>query len=210
MPTVTKQKRETNETAAAGKRKRILDSAIIVFAAKGYHGCRVSDIATEAGIAYGLVYHYFKSKDEILNSIFHEKWSIFLKVMRNIDERSVGLEKKLKEIAHFLISGFELMPELMEVLILEIARSQKVMEKDNLRTLNEAFEIIEKMFRVEKERGVLRSDADPQLAAHIFFGSIESILTAYVLKTLDSQDAAEREKTENFVVDSFLRGILAT
>jgi TetR/AcrR family transcriptional regulator, fatty acid metabolism regulator protein len=208
MPPATKKKKPTSETIAGVKRARILESAIKVFAAKGYHGCRVSDIATEAGIAYGLVYHYFTSKEEILNSIFQEKWSIFLKVMRSIDESPITFENKLKQIAHFLISGFELMPELMEVLILEIARSQKVMEKQNLRLLNEAFEIIEEMFRVEKKLGNLRSDADPQLAAHLFFGFIESILTAYVMKTLKTPSNDEREKMENYVVDSFLRGIV--
>ena len=66
------------EAAAVDKRRVILDAAIRVFARQGFHNCRVSDIAGEAGVAYGLVYHYFDSKDEMLNELFTERWSLLV------------------------------------------------------------------------------------------------------------------------------------
>ena len=60
------------------RRRQILDAAIRVFARQGFHACRVSDIAREAGVAYGLVYHYFNSKDQVLNELFVERWSLLL------------------------------------------------------------------------------------------------------------------------------------
>ena len=60
------------------KRRLILDAASRVFARRGFHACRVSDVADEAGVAYGLVYHYFRSKEEILNTLFLERWQIML------------------------------------------------------------------------------------------------------------------------------------
>ena len=67
-----------NAQQAAEKRRLILDAAVRVFARQGFHTCRVSDIADEAGVAYGLVYHYFRSKDEILDTLFLERWNVLL------------------------------------------------------------------------------------------------------------------------------------
>ena len=70
----------TRTAAAADKRRLILDAAVRVFARQGFHACRVSDIADEAGVAYGLVYHYFRSKDEVLDTLFLERWNVMLDV----------------------------------------------------------------------------------------------------------------------------------
>ena len=67
------------------KRRKILDAAIRVFARQGFHATRVSDIADEAGVAYGLVYHYFNSKDEVLNELFAERWSLLLAAIEEAD-----------------------------------------------------------------------------------------------------------------------------
>ena len=63
---------------AADKRRIILDAAVVAFATRGFHACRVSDIADEANVAYGLVYHYFRSKDEVLDTLFLERWNVLL------------------------------------------------------------------------------------------------------------------------------------
>ena len=67
----------------------ILDAAMRVFARQGFHHCRVSDVADEAGVAYGLVYHYFNSKEEILNTLFLERWQIMLDAIAEIDARDI-------------------------------------------------------------------------------------------------------------------------
>ena len=67
----------------------ILDAAIRVFARQGFHSCRVSDVADEAGVAYGLVYHYFSSKEEILNTLFTERWQLMLDAIVEIDARDL-------------------------------------------------------------------------------------------------------------------------
>ena len=66
----------------------ILDAAIRVFAREGFHRCRVSDIANEAGVAYGLVYHYFRSKDEVLDTLFTERWTLLLEAIAEVDSAS--------------------------------------------------------------------------------------------------------------------------
>ena len=68
----------TRAEVTVDKRRQILDAAVRVFARQGFHSTRVSDIADEAGVAYGLVYHYFDSKEQVLNELFSERWSLLL------------------------------------------------------------------------------------------------------------------------------------
>ena len=85
--------------ATADKRRVILDAAVRVFARQGFHSCRVSDIADEAGVAYGLVYHYFASKDEVLDTLFLERWNVMLDLIREVDAEPLPLREKLGAIA---------------------------------------------------------------------------------------------------------------
>ena len=73
------------------RRNQLLEAATIVFARKGFHDTRIADIAREAGVAYGLVYHYFKNKDEILGSLFEGNWGLFLQSIDYIRENKQGV-----------------------------------------------------------------------------------------------------------------------
>ena len=79
--------------AAPDKRRLILNAAVRVFARQGFHACRVSDIADEAGVAYGLVYHYFASKDEILDTLFLERWNVMLELIREVDSEPLPVRR---------------------------------------------------------------------------------------------------------------------
>ena len=90
---------------AIDKRRIILDAAVRVFAREGFHACRVSDIANEAGVAYGLVYHYFKSKDQVLDTLFLERWDVLLEAIRHTDAQQLPADEKLHHIAGFIIDS---------------------------------------------------------------------------------------------------------
>src|ERR1700743_2709214 len=107
-------------TAAADKRRIILDAAMRVFARQGFHTCRVSDIADEAGVAYGLVYHYFSSKDQILDTLFLERWDVMLRAIREVDAQDIPVRDKLYAIASFIVDSYRHDPELMKVIIVEV------------------------------------------------------------------------------------------
>src|SRR4051812_50120307 len=89
--------------AAADKRRLILDAAVRVFARRGFNGCRVSDIADEAGVAYGLVYHYFRSNDEGLDTLFLERWNVLLDVLRELYARDGPPREKLYAITPLIV-----------------------------------------------------------------------------------------------------------
>ena len=109
--------------APVDKRRLILDAAVRVFARQGFHHCRVSDVADEAGVAYGLVYHYFDSKEEILNTLFLERWEIMLEAIAEIDARDLPVREKLYSIAGFIIDSYRHDPDLMKVIIVEVTRA---------------------------------------------------------------------------------------
>src|SRR5215475_4275785 len=94
------------KAAAPDKRRQILDAAIRVFARQGFYATRVSDIADEAGVAYGLVYHYFKSKDEVLNELFSERWSLLLAAIEEADREGVSARAKLEAAAGFIVDSY--------------------------------------------------------------------------------------------------------
>src|ERR1700739_2395001 len=107
-------------TAATDKRRVILDAAVRVFARQGFHTCRVSDIADEAGVAYGLVYHYFSSKEEILDTLFPERWDVMFAAIAEADASGAPPRAKLHQIASFIVESYRHNPDLMKVIIVEV------------------------------------------------------------------------------------------
>ena len=192
------------------RRNHILDAAIVVFARLGYHGARISDIAREAGIAYGLVYHYFKNKEEILNTIFEERWSGFLEAVEGIAESQRPIEDKLVSIAALMLNAHRLRPEWVKVLVLELQRSSRFAEPTQIRAVGRFFQLIERLVREGQESGELRGEIDPEVASYVFVGALELVITARVLDVLRVEAEAEAgyyEKVARTVADLFLRGL---
>src|ERR687891_1925922 len=103
-------------SAPVDKRRMILDAAVRVFARQGFHTCRVSDVADEAGVAYGLVYHYFDSKDQILDTLFLERWDILLRAIQQVDAEERSPREKLYAITSFIVDSYRHDPDLMKVI----------------------------------------------------------------------------------------------
>ena len=113
-----------------------------VFARQGFHTCRVSDIADEAQVAYGLVYHYFGSKDEVLDTLFVERWDILLEAIRETDATDIPAREKLYAIASFIIDSYRHDPELMKVIIVEVTRAANSFGRTHLSKISEAYGLI--------------------------------------------------------------------
>jgi TetR/AcrR family fatty acid metabolism transcriptional regulator len=192
------------------KRDLILEAAITVFARMGYHGARVSDIAREAGIAYGLVYHYFKNKEEILRTIFDERWSGFLEGLEGIADSAGTTENKLVSVAALMLNAYRLRPEWVKVLVLEIQRSSRFAEPSQQRAIGGLVQVIARLVREGQGNGELRGDMDPEVASYLFIGGLEIIITARVLDVLKIEPGAEQEyyqKVARTVVEVFLHGL---
>jgi AcrR family transcriptional regulator len=191
---------------AAEKRRIILDAAVRVFARQGFNGCRVSDIADEAGVAYGLVYHYFRSKDEVLDTLFLERWNVLLEAIRETDRQDISPREKLHQIASFIVDSYRHDPELMKVIIVEVTRAANSFGQTHLGKIREAYELIADIVAKAQDEGAFKDTITPQFAAMAFYGAIEQVLTGWIFELLPQGDA-EYEQAKGFVVETICAGL---
>jgi TetR/AcrR family transcriptional regulator, fatty acid metabolism regulator protein len=192
--------------AAADKRRSILDAAVRVFARQGFHTCRVSDIADEAGVAYGLVYHYFDSKDEVLNTLFVERWDVLLSVIVELDRQEAPAREKLHAIASFIVDSYRHDPELMKVIIVEVTRAANTFGRTHLAKIREAYALIAGIVRTAQERGEFRTTVSPEFAAMAFYGAIEQVLTGWIFAVLPTGEF-DFDQAQRFVVETICDGL---
>jgi TetR/AcrR family transcriptional regulator, fatty acid metabolism regulator protein len=194
--------------SAVDKRRMILDAAVRVFARQGFHTCRVSDIADEAGVAYGLVYHYFQSKDEVLDTLFLERWNVMLEAIGEIDAQRIPARDKLYGIASFIIESYRHDPELMKVIIVEVTRAANSFGAVHLAKIAEAYGQISGIVQQAQMSGEFRDTVSAEFAAMAFYGAIEQVLTGWIFGTLDEGDEAY-ERAKDYVVGTICDGLQA-
>ena len=198
----------TPRLAAADRRRQILDAAVRVFARQGFHTCRVSDIADEAGVAYGLVYHYFQSKEQVLDTLFLERWSILLDAIKGIGDGPGSARDKLADITGFIVDSYSHDPELMKVIIVEVTRAANSFGQTHLSQIRQAYTGIADIVRLAQGDGSFRPDISPEFAALAFYGMIEQVLTGWIFGLLETGDA-EFEEAKRFVVETVCGGLEA-
>ena len=188
------------------KRKLILDSAVRVFSRRGYHGSRVGDIAEEAGVAHGLLYHYFSSKEQVLQTIFRENWGELIERFRAVETADEPAGEKLAGIAKILLRTWRNDPDLVTVMVREVARSQLL--QGQVEEVGEAFAIVQRVIEEGQAVRVFRRDIDARLASWIVYGGLEEVLTGWVLGQLPDGDE-EVARAERTAIDLALRGLSA-
>jgi TetR/AcrR family fatty acid metabolism transcriptional regulator len=175
-----------------------------VFARKGFHGARVGDVASEAGVAHGLVYHYFSSKDELLETIFRETWAALLAAMREVEESDDAAREQLRKVGAIVLRTWTRDPDLVRVLVNEVTRGPQLQQE--IAEIRQAFQAIERIVAAGQRRGELREELDPRLAAVVFYGALEEILTGWLLGELPGGEADVAE-AERAVVDIVCGGL---
>jgi AcrR family transcriptional regulator len=191
---------------AVDKRRLILDAAVRVFARRGFHTCRVSDVADEAGVAYGLVYHYFKSKDEILDTLFLERWEILLHAIEEVDAQELPAREKLFAIAAFIVDSYRHDPDLMKVIIVEVTRAANTFGRTHLESIRKAYVGIAAIVERAQRDGVFRTDVTPDFAALAFYGAVEQVLTGWIFALLPTGDR-EYEQAKSLIVETMCGGL---
>ena len=196
----------SGQEQATDKRRVILDAAVKVFAREGFYGCRVSDIADEAGVAYGLVYHYFRSKDEILDTLFLERWDLMLEEIARVDAEPAPAREKLAAIAGFIIDSYRYDPDLMKVIIVDVTRAANSFGLSHLEKIREAYGLIGGIVESAQQRGELRSDITPTFAAMAFYGAVEQVLSGWIFDILP-EAAEDYDQAKEFIVSTICDGL---
>jgi AcrR family transcriptional regulator len=185
-------------TVPEERRRQILQAAVRAFARKGFHACRVSDIAAEAGVAYGLVYHYFGSKEALLETIFRETWGAMLDTISSVEQLDEPASEQVRKVTEIVLRTWKRDPDLVRLLVREVTRSQQLEHETD--EIELAFDALQRIIERGQRNGEFRSDLEPRLAATIWYGALEEVLTAWALGQLpdglDDVAGAERVVVE--------------
>ena len=197
----------TRAAAQEERRRQILDAAVRAFAKKGYHASRVSDIAEEAGVAYGLVYHYFESKDAVLESIFRDMWGMMVAAINAVEDVEESPREQLRKSCAIVLRTWRDYPDVVRVLVREVARSGEQLQRE-VEEIAHAFEALQRIVERGQAQNVFRDDISPRLASWVIYGALEEILTGWVLGRLPGDDDDIKE-AERVVVGILCDGLVS-
>jgi TetR/AcrR family transcriptional regulator, fatty acid metabolism regulator protein len=197
---------ESPRPAAVDKRRAILDAAVRVFARQGYHATRVADIADEAGVAYGLVYHYFRSKEAVMTELFTERWSLLLAAGEQVKEGSGTPREKLSAIAGFIIESYRHDPDLMKVIIIEVTRAANSFGRTHLPEIRQAYDQVAQIVADAQADGAFRTDIDSDFVGMAYYGAIEQVLSGWVFELKSTSDE-EFAAAQTMIVELICGGL---
>ena len=176
------------------------------FARKGYHSCRVGEIAEEAGVAYGLVYHYFGSKEEVLEEIFRHTWTQMLARIREVAGSGERAVEQVRKVTALLLRTWRRDPDLVRVLVREVTRSPEQLKRQ-IDEIGHAYQALEEIVVNGQKSGEFRDDLDSKVAAIVWYGALEEVLTGWVMGQLPDGDQ-DIEKAEHDVSTLMSDGLL--
>lgn len=187
------------------KSRQILDAAVRVFARNGYYNSRVSDIAKEAGIASGTIYLYFKTKDDILVTLFRERMAEFVAHLRKMTAALPDARTKLRRLVALHFELLESNPDLAEVVQVELRQGQKFFRGASAHEIQAYFALIGSILDEGVAAGHFRKDLPVKVATKVLFGAVDQMATSWVL----GKRGYKLLETAPAVAEIFLRGVAA-
>jgi TetR/AcrR family fatty acid metabolism transcriptional regulator len=198
--------RKTSRNGTSGKRESILRAATRVFARNGYFNSKVADIAREADVADGTVYLYFKSKEEILHSIFDQNMAEAINAGRLLVEKISDPGEKLRRIAMLHLERLGADPDLAVVFQVELRGSTKFMREFSAAGFAEYLGLLRQTFEAGQRSGVFRKELNAKLVSKILFGALDEMATNWII----SKRKYKLEPMAEVVMDVFLNGVSAS
>lgn len=205
----------TRRVSREDKRRRIIDAAVEVFAEKGFFGAKVSEVAKRADVADGTIYLYFKSKDDLLISLFEEKMD---EIIARLTEILAPLDDPEAKMRRYIAAHLELtseQPHLMQVLTVELRQSARFIKEYRPQGFKRYLEIIGAILEEGQAKGVFRSDLDPAVFRRALFGAIDEISLEWVLRAQAHPEEGPPRHPDHRVVakqvaEFILRGLAAS
>jgi TetR/AcrR family fatty acid metabolism transcriptional regulator len=167
------------------KRERILDAAVRVFARKGFHATRVSEVAKAAGVADGTIYLYFESKDHLLISLLEHRVERLLTHLETELPRAPSATHRLRRIIELQLGLLEGERDLAEVVTVILRQSTKLLKEHAAPAFNAYLDTIAKVIADGQAAGEIRDDVSPHLAARALFGALDGITMTWALGKAD-------------------------
>jgi TetR/AcrR family fatty acid metabolism transcriptional regulator len=159
----------------------IIDAALKVFRERGYANARMADIARRAGVSYGLVYHYFGSKEVLFEMIVESWWRALYAMMEKEIASGDNIRDKLVNIIEFFLNTYGQKPNLMSIFVSEVCRSSVYHTEEGLSRFLKFFKLCEQIMAQGQKSGFLIKDVPPHHLTYIFYGAIETFISVMVL-----------------------------
>jgi TetR/AcrR family fatty acid metabolism transcriptional regulator len=188
------------------KEEVILEAALKIIKGKGFHRARMSDIAREANISYGLVYHYFKTKGDLFEAILHRWWDNLFQLMKDINEAQSDVEMKLRRIIDYFLDTYQDNPALVNIFITEISRSTSNLTADRLEYFKKFMALTEAIITEGQRNERLRNDFKARYLTYIFLGALEAFVSTMVLADQNIKGDVQKERIAQSILEVFLNG----
>lgn len=188
------------------KRRSILEGALRAFAKKGFYNTRVSEIASEAGVADGTIYLYFKNKDDLLISLFEDRMEwIIDRLVSELEAVDGGIIERLRAFVHLHFRLAVERPDLAEFITVELRQSAKFVKEYENPKFAEYLKILHSLVDRGQREGVLRSDLDSRLVTRALFGALDEVLLQLALEEKPPTDVSEEAHQ---IGEMFIDGLL--
>jgi TetR/AcrR family fatty acid metabolism transcriptional regulator len=188
------------------KEEAIFTAALRVIKQKGFHKARMSDIAKEAQISYGLVYHYFNTKEELFDAILNRWWNGLFGLMEDIHESEFDVCRKLMRIILYFLDTYQTNPELINIFITEISRSTANLNSKRLGYFKKSMSLTEAVILEGQEKKVLRTDFKARYLTYIFLGALEAFVSTMVFGDQKIKGDAQKNRIAESILEVFLNG----
>jgi TetR/AcrR family fatty acid metabolism transcriptional regulator len=186
--------------------KNIIESALKVFSAKGYSDTRMADIAREAGMSYGLIYHYYQNKEKLFDAIVEDWWNGFYSELESLKNSAVSTEEKIVGIIHYLLGVYEKKPDQISIFVTEVSRGFVYHAHSKGKSkFNRLFDLCREILEEGQKNGFLRTDIQARHLAYVFLGSIDTFLSVMILGGEKMTPSREKRISEG-ITTVFLHG----
>jgi TetR/AcrR family transcriptional regulator, fatty acid metabolism regulator protein len=188
------------------REKVIIDAALKVFSTKGYASTRMADIAREADMSYGLVYHYFENKEKLFDAIVEDWWTGFYDELEMLKKSDMSTEEKLVEIIRYILKVYENKPNQISIFVTEVSRGfiyhADSKGKDKF---NKLFSLCQDIMSEGQQNGFLRKDIQANYLTYLFLGSIDTFLSVLILGN-ERITAARQKRFTDGITNVFMHG----
>ncbi|MBN2298579.1 MAG: TetR/AcrR family transcriptional regulator [Deltaproteobacteria bacterium] len=190
------------------KQEMIIDAALEVFREKGYANARMADIARRAGVSYGLVYHYFGSKEVLFDLIVESWWNDLYGMMETEKASNSRFREKLVNIIQFFLDTYVNKPNLISIFVSEVCRSSVYHTEEGLARFLKFFSLCEDIMVEGQERGILNKEISAHHLTYIFYGAIETFISVMVLGR-EPLTKKRQERATSAILHVFMDGAKA-
>lgn len=187
------------------KQTVIFEAALRVFRLKGFHKARIADIAAQAGISYGLVYHYYNSKEGLFNAILNLWWEDLYRLLEDTQKGPDDLYHRLRRIILYFLDTYQNNPDLIHIFINEISRSSSNL-KPRLDYFKKFMTVTEGIMAEGQKAGSLRRDVEAHYLTYIFLGAMETFISVMVYGEQKIRNDQQKERIATGLLEVFLHG----